>query len=244
MSDRPASDVPDDVIRWAAERTPARVLWDAAGLGYRTANALALRADHAAARDAVADRLEPDDLALGGMPMLASRAATPAEHLLRPDLGRRLDPASRAELARIGSHGADVQAVIGDGLSATAVRAQVPRLLPELRRLVDERGWRWGTPVAVRHCRVGIVNEIGDLLDPTVVVLLIGERPGLGVADSLSAYLAWRPRPGCTDADRNLISNIHDRGVPPLVAAARIVAYVAALRDAGGGGVTVKDPTS
>jgi len=76
------------------------------------------------------------------------------------------------------------------------------------------------------------------------VVLLIGERPGLGVADSLSAYLAWRPRPGCTDADRNLISNIHDRGVPARAAAARIVAYVEALRAAGCGGVAVKDPTS
>jgi ethanolamine ammonia-lyase small subunit len=175
--------------------------------------------------------------------VLASRATTPAEHLLRPDRGRRLDPASRAELARIGTPGAQVQAVVGDGLSATAVRAQVPVLLPALHRLVTAHGWTWGTPFAVRHCRVGIVNEIGELLDPTVVVLLIGERPGLGVADSLSAYLAWQPRPGCTDADRNLVANIHDRGLPAAEAAGRIVAYLAALFAAGRGGVEVKDPS-
>ena len=91
----------------------------------------------------------------------------------------------------------------------------MPALLPLLRQGAGERGWSFGRPFVVRYCRVGVLNDVGELLDPAVVVLLIGERPGLATAESLSAYLAYRPRPGHTDAQRNLISNIHARGVGP-----------------------------
>jgi len=230
--------------RTAAEVTPARLFLGSAGLSPRTADALALRTDHAFARDAVDTELDlsrPDMAALG-LFAVGSAAPDHATYLRRPDLGRRLSHDARSRLARDGTHGAQVQVVIGDGLSATAVHVQVPRLLPRLEQMVTQRGWSWGRPFAVRHCRVGIVDDIGEVLDPTVVVLLIGERPGLGSAESLSTYFAHRPRPGCTDADRNLVSNIHDRGTPVDDAAPRIVAYVAALLDAGRSGVTVKEP--
>jgi ethanolamine ammonia-lyase small subunit len=93
----------------------------------------------------------------------------------------------------------------------------------------------------IRYCRVGVLNDIGDLLDPTVAVLLIGERPGLATAVSLSAYLAYRPRPGHTDAQRNLISNIHDRGVTPEDAARRIVALAQKMIRMQTSGVAVKE---
>ena len=93
----------------------------------------------------------------------------------------------------------------------------------------------------MRHARVGVLNEIGELLDPGVAVLLIGERPGLATADSLSAYLAYRPQPGDTDARRNLISNIHARGVPPADAAPRLVALCRQLLQARQSGVSVKE---
>lgn len=234
----------EPVRRAAAELTPARLFLGSAGLSPRTSDALALRTDHAFARDAVDTRLD-----LGLEPMRAlglfevpSAAPDHATYLRRPDLGRRLSHDARTRLARDGTIGADIQVVVGDGLSATAVHAQVPTLLPLLTRLSAERGWSWGRPFAVRHCRVGIVDDIGDVLDPEIVVLLIGERPGLGTADSLSAYLAHRPRPGCTDADRNLVSNIHARGTPVEEAAPRIIGYVEALRAAGRSGVTVKEP--
>ena len=89
----------------------------------------------------------------------------------------------------------DLQVVIGDGLSATAVLAQVPHLLPLLITGTANRGWTVGDPFFVRYCRVGVLNDIGELLDPKVVVLLIGERPGLATAESCSAYLAYRPPP-------------------------------------------------
>ena len=103
------------------------------------------------------------------------------------------------------------------------------------------RGLSVGQPFVVRHCRVGVLNDVGELLDPAVVVLLIGERPGLATAESLSAYLAYRPRPGHTDAQRNLISNIHARGVSHAEAARRILALAEQMRQVQASGVTVKE---
>src|SRR5262249_52285147 len=139
---------------------------------------------------------------------------------------------------------ADVQVVIGDGLSVAAVVKQVPPLLPLLAEEVKAKGWTFGRPFAVRYCRVGVLNDVGELLDPSVVVLLIGERPGLATAESLSAYLAYRPRPGHTDAQRNLISNIHARGVSVEDAARRIVALAEKMRQRQTSGVTVKEDLS
>src|SRR5262249_52086698 len=134
-----------------------------------------------------------------------TQAADKTQYLMRPDLGRRLNDVARAEVARSCPRGADLQVVIGDGLSAAAVSAQVPSLLPLLAEGVQRQGWSFGRPFIVRYCRVGVLNDIGELLDPGVVVLLVGERPGLATAVSLSAYMAFRPRPGHSDAQRNLI---------------------------------------
>ena len=106
---------------------------------------------------------------------------------------------------------------------------QVPRLLPRLSEGAKGRGWSFGQIFVIRHCRVGIINEIGDLLDPKVVVLLIGERPGLATAESLSSYMAYRPNASDTDANRNLISNIHSRGVSPERAAQRTLDLAASM---------------
>jgi ethanolamine ammonia-lyase small subunit len=130
---------------------------------------------------------------------------------------------------------------VGDGLSAAAIATQVPGLLPRLYDEASGRGWSFGRPFFVRHCRVGVLNDIGDILDPEVVVLLIGERPGLATAESLSAYLAYRPRPGHTDAQRNLISNIHARGIGHEEAARRIMALAELMRRAQASGIAVKE---
>ena len=230
--------------RRAAAVTPARVFLGSAGLSHRTADALALRADHALARDAVDTPLDLArvDMAELGLFAVATEASDHATHLLRPDLGRRLSASARSTIARGCPAGADVQVVVGDGLSAAAVHAQVPRLLPRLQALTVARGWTWGRPFAVRHCRVGVMNDVGDVLHPQVVVLLVGERPGLGTAESLSAYLALTPHEGCTDADRNVVANIHDRGTPAAVAAERVLAFADVIRAAGRSGATVREP--
>jgi ethanolamine ammonia-lyase small subunit len=134
-----------------------------------------------------------------------------------------------------------LQVAIGDGLSAAAVKVQVPLLLPHIENEARTRGWSFGRPFVIRYCRVGVLNEIGELLNPAVVVLLIGERPGLATAESLSAYLAHHPRPGHSDAERNLISNIHARGVKPEAAARRIVNLADKMRQCGTSGVAIKE---
>jgi ethanolamine ammonia-lyase small subunit len=231
------------LVEAARLRTPARILLGRAGPAYRTATQLDLRQDHAAAVDAVRTELEldPDFVQRWQLLEVRTRARDKAEYLARPDLGRRLEEAAASMLAQQGTTGTELQVVLGDGLSAAAVVVQVPVLLPLLAEGARQRGWTFGRPLVVRHCRVGILNDIGERLDPVVAVLLIGERPGMATAESLSAYLAYRPRPGDTDARRNLISNIHARGVPPAAAAARILALADRLRHVQASGVAVKE---
>jgi ethanolamine ammonia-lyase small subunit len=160
---------------------------------------------------------------------------------LRPDLGRRFDESSRLKIQERCPRGSDLQIVIGDGLSVPAVSRQVPALLPLLHAGAESAGWKTGRTFVIHYCRVGILNEIGELLDPRVVVLLIGERPGLATAESLSAYMAYRPRAGRSDSDRNLISNIHARGVSSTEAATRILNLAGQIMTAGTSGCTVKE---
>lgn len=236
-----AADFPE-ALRKIRERTPARILLGRSGAAYRTSTQLDLREAHAAARDAV--RAELDLKTVFGVVFMkqwnlfevCTEARSKEEYLLQPDLGRRLDEASRRELARRCSQENDIQIAIGDGLSVTAVAAQVPSLLPLLHEGARARGWTVGNPFVIRHCRVGVLNEIGELLAPKVAVLLIGERPGLATAESLSAYMAYRPGGAHTDANRNLISNIHSRGLKPQAAADRILnlaAQMLAVRTSG-----------
>jgi ethanolamine ammonia-lyase small subunit len=229
------------------ERTPARVLVGRAGVSYPTATQLELREDHAIALDAVR---APLDLhaALGldvverfSLFEVRTCAASKEEHLLRPDLGRRFSAEARSEIARRCRRGVELQVALSDGLSAAAIAANGAAVLLALEREAAAAGLSFGDVFAIRHGRVGLLNEIGELLDPEVCVLLIGERPGLATAESLSAYLAYRPRAGHSDAQRNLISNIHARGVSPRDAARRIVALALQMRRAKASGVAVKE---
>jgi ethanolamine ammonia-lyase small subunit len=218
-----------EIVRRIRARTPARLLVGRAGAAYPTGTQLELREAHAAARDAV--RAETDALAIFDASFLeewklfkvSTQAAHKREFLQRPDLGRHFTESARTEILNRCSKGTDLQIAIGDGLSVPAVAAQVPPLMPLLYHSAIKRGWTVGQTFVIRYCRVGILNEIGELLAPKVVVLLIGERPGLATADSLSAYMAYRPDSTHTDANRNLVSNIHARGLGPDEATDRIL---------------------
>jgi ethanolamine ammonia-lyase small subunit len=236
-----------DLIEKIRARTPARVLADRSGAAYRTAMQLQLRQDHAAARDAV--RAEFDlkrDLGTGFAEQwklftVSTKAASKEEYLRRPDLGRHLDENAHGQLAAHCAPNADLQIVIGDGLSVTAVSTQVPQFLPMLAEEARSRRWTLGQPFAVHYCRVGVMNDVGELLKPTVVLLLIGERPGLATAESLSAYMAYRPRAGHNDSNRNLISNIHARGVSTESAASRIINLAELMMRQQTSGVEIKE---
>lgn len=218
-----------EIVRRIRARTPARLLVGRTGAAYRTDTQLELREAHAAARDAVRAELDTQAIFSGRFVEqwklfeVSTRASNKEEFLLKPHLGRHFADSSRAEILNRCSKGKDFQITVGDGLSVPAVAAQVPALMPPLYQAAIKRGWSVGHTFVVRYCRVGILNEIGELLTPKVVVLLIGERPGLATADSLSAYMAYRPDPSHTDANRNLISNIHARGLSPADAVDRIM---------------------
>ncbi len=243
----PATSDNRDPLAAIRTRTPARIFTGRSGSAYRTQTQLSLRADHASARDAVQTDIDwegdlgPDFLHAWELFAVSSQARSKAEYLMRPDLGRRLGEHARTEVASRCAAGADLQVVIGDGLSVAAVIRQLPHLLPLLHAGAEKRGWRFGRPFAVRYCRVGVLNDIGEVLAPVVLVLLIGERPGLLTAESLSAYMAYRPRGGHTDAERNLISNIHARGVAVEEAAERILRLADRMRRAQLSGVAVKE---
>jgi len=243
------SDLPE-IVKKIRARTPARLLAGRAGAAYRTGTQLRLREDHAAARDAVRAELDLSE-AFGAefierwrLFEVRTQAATKDDYLLRPDLGRHFDANSRNEITNRCSRGNDLQIAIGDGLSVTAVQAQVPSLLPLLYEGARVRGWKIGQTFVIRHCRVGVLNEIGELLDPKVAVLLIGERPGLATAESLSAYMAYCPRATHTDANRNLISNIHSRGLSAQVASTRILNFAAQMMSAQISGSTLREELS
>ena len=161
-----------DLIEKIRARTPARVLAGRTGAAYRTATQLELRHAHAAARDAVRAELDLERDLGGGFVRLwnlfavSTMAASKDEYLRRPDLGRRLNEDARTQLAARCASQADLQVVIGDGLSVTAVSTQVPPLLPFIAEKARALGWKLGQPFAMRYCRVGVINDVGELLSP------------------------------------------------------------------------------
>jgi ethanolamine ammonia-lyase small subunit len=198
--------------------TPARVALGRAGHGLPTAEWLRFKLDHARARDAVYEELDPASL---GMPhiLLRSAARDRTTYLHRPDLGRTLADDSRPQLER-GDY--DAAIVIADGLSARAVHRHAAPLLEALTPLLAREEWRLAPISVVLQGRVAIGDEIGERLGARQSVVLIGERPGLTSPDSLGIYLTWDPRPGRTDAERNCISNVRLEGVSYPAAAAKL----------------------
>ncbi len=200
--------------------TMARVGLGRAGNAISTRDLLAFQLAHARARDAVHHPLHLRlDLALH------SAAPDRPTFLRRPDLGRRLDIASRGALgAWTGPY--DLVIAVSDGLSALAVERHAPAVLEALLPLLDGAHWSRAPLITVSQGRVAIGDEIGSLVQAAMSLVLIGERPGLSSPDSLGAYLTWNPKLGRTEAERNCISNIRPEGLPSELAAHRIFALL------------------
>ena len=235
-----------EIVRKIRARTPARIFVER-GPAYSTQMSLDLRGAHASAVDAVWTEFDlqkdfpPGLVAQWNLFQVSSKAESKSQFLLRPDLGRAFSENAKNLIVQRCPKSPDIQIVIGDGLSSAAVRAQVPSLFQLLEEQVRARGWSAGQSFVVRYSRVGIMNDVGDLLSPRVIVLLIGERPGLATAESLSAYMAYAPRSGHTDADRNLISNIHARGVSVEQAVDRIINLVTQMVALKRSGIALKE---
>jgi len=228
--------------------TPARVALGRAGVSLPTRALLAFTLDHARARDAVHARFDSQVLVSGigelGLParVVSSRAGDRKDYLRRPDLGRRLDQASRNRLTAPGAADAcRLAVVVGDGLSPTAVHAHAIETLRRLVPCLAAGGIEIDQVVVASGARVALGDEIGECLGASMVVVLIGERPGLSAPDSLGAYLTFAPRVGLTDADRNCVSNIHGAGLGYDEAAFKIAWLVREGLARGMTGVALKD---
>jgi ethanolamine ammonia-lyase small subunit len=210
------------------ELTPARVGLGCSGASLPTRALLEFTLDHARARDAVHAAFDSSALVagladLGMQPVeVSSQARHRKDYLRRPDLGRMLDPASQRLLASRHDGSRRLAIVVGDGLSPTAVNAHAIKLIRSLIPRLAADGIEIGHAVVASGARVALGDEIGAILAARMIVMLIGERPGLSAPDSLGAYLTFAPRIGLTDAERNCVSNIHGAGLGYDEAALRI----------------------
>lgn len=228
--------------------TTARIALGKTGTAIPLTELLQFRLAHAHARDAVYSQLDTDRLvkALQSFQLpvflLNSRAANRHEYLQRPDLGRRLNDASVAQLKDAGSK-TDITLIIADGLSATAINNHLTALSEALIPQLKAAGFSIAPLCIVQQARVAVGDEVASLLNASMSIVLIGERPGLSSPDSLGAYLTYQPSIGLTDESRNCISNIRTEGLSYTEAAAKIFYLVKEAFRLQYSGVQLKDNT-
>lgn len=248
--DEPSRPAPDPLPERADPSvpvTPARLGLGRAGSGMPTRAVLDFAVAHAKARDAVHLPLDAEALATRlralGPEVIGIKSAAPDRetYLRRPDFGRRLSAGSRTVLAARARQPSDLLVVIGDGLSATAVAENAEPLLAELLPMLRSRQLILGPLVLATQARVALGDEIGGTLATRLVLVLIGERPGLSAADSLGAYLTFDPRIGRSDAERNCVSNIRPGGLSHAGAAVTLMWLIDRALGLGLTGVRLKD---
>jgi ethanolamine ammonia-lyase small subunit len=250
------ADMPADTWAGLKRWTDARIAMGRAGGSVPVRRLLDFKLAHAKARDAVlqefdagavCDALRP--VYPGEVVLLSSNARNRPLFLTRPDFGRRLSAEARETLHRLreketaaGLVAPELVIIVSDGLSSLAAHEQVVPLLQAMLPLMT--GWRLGPLVVVPYARVALQDEVGELLGARHALILLGERPGLGSPDSLSAYLVHTPKVGNTDAQRNCISNIRQAGLPPSEAAVKITQLIKDSQTLGLSGVALKEGAS
>ena len=220
--------------------TPARIGVWRSGPRPLTDTLLRFRADHAVAQDSVLGEVPEEFPAKYNMVSVQTLCLSKDEYLTRPDLGRKLNDENLEILTKGCPKGAMVQIIVSDGLSSKAVEANIPNLLPALIQGLEGMGVKLGTTIFVRNGRVAVMDTIGEELKPEVAVILIGERPGLGTAESMSAYMGYNPRLGMVESERTVIRNIHKGGTPAAEAGAHLASLIKKILDAKASGVNLE----
>ena len=213
-------------FRRLKERTPARLGSGRAGARYKTLTMLRFRADHAAAQDAVFSQVPEDFAEKHGLVAVQTKCRDKDEYLTRPDLGRTFDEENQKKIRTAISQKPRVQIVIGDGLSSNAIMANAMDCLAAIRDGLKLKGIELDKTVFVRYCRVGAGDTVGDVTGCELVCVLVGERPGLVTAKSMSAYITYKPHTGVLESARTVVSNIHDGGTPAVEAGAHIAELI------------------
>jgi ethanolamine ammonia-lyase small subunit len=232
-------------LRNLCATTTARLGVGRAGPRPRTGSLLLFQADHGVTQDAIYGVVSEEVKERFGLFTVSSRAADREEYLLRPDLGRLLSDDAKRTIAERCTRSPDVQICVGDGLSAAAIDHNLADIYPVIDQGLRSAGLTVGTPFFIENCRVGVMNDVNTVVDAKVVLLLIGERPGLGIADAMSAYLGFHPEPGKTDAERDLICMITVHGgTNPLEAGAYVVELIQKTLKYGASGVELRKRTA
>ena len=217
--------------------TTARIGVGRAGPRLNTQTLLTLRADHAQARDAVFADVDPKVLEEAGLFTVQTMCGDKNTYLTRPDLGRQLSPEAVQTLRERCVPNPDVQIFAADGLSSTAIEANLNRMLPVLTDSLKEMGLTVGPPFYLRFGRVGAQEHVAEVLGAKVVCVLIGERPGLATAESMSAYIAYNAYVGMPEAKRTVVSNIHKNGTAAVEAGAYVAEIIAKILEQKASGV-------
>lgn len=229
-----------DALRRMMTKTIARIGVGKAGPRLKTKTMLALRADHAAAKDAVMMDVSEELVKELGLLPVVTKCSDKNEFLTRPDLGRDFSDDMKKYIKDNCKSSPDVQIIVSDGLSSTAIEASAARILPVVMDGLKEKNVTVGTPVFVKFGRVGAQDRISELLDAKIVCSFIGERPGLATAESMSAYITYRAEVGMPEARRTVVSNIHKNGVPAVEAGAYIVDLLQLMLEQKASGLDLK----
>lgn len=218
-----------DGLIFLKKQTPARIAVGRSGSRPKTSSWLQFRFDHAAAVDAVYGNVSEELLSRMDLFRVKTRVLDREEYLRRPDYGRKLSDKAKIEVKAKCKMKPTVQIIVSDGLSAKAVEENAEDVFLSLRQSLSVAQIDEGTPFYIEKGRVAVMDEVGEMLQPDIIVLLIGERPGLVSPDSLSAYFCYKPRIGTIEAERMVISNIHKGGIPPAEAGAHLCTVIRKL---------------
>lgn len=221
-------------------KTPARLGVGRAGARYKTVTMLRMRADHAAAQDSVFSHVDEAFVAQNGYVPTQTLCSDKDEYLTRPDKGRRFDPENQEIIKRTVGQSPRVALVVGDGLSSAAIEANAPDCMQAIQAGLKGLGIEPGPVLFVKYCRVGASDHIGDLTGAEVVCMLVGERPGLVTAESMSAYLTYKPYLGIPESKRTVVSNIHRQGTTAVEAGAHIAELIKTMLDKKASGIDLK----
>ena len=231
---------PDALLRMKG-KTPARIGVGRAGGRLKTKTMLTLRADHAAAKDAVFMDVDQAILDRLGLFTVTTQCTDKNQFLTRPDLGRRFSDEAIREIQSKCQKNPDVQIYASDGLSSTAIKANLENILPAIMDGLKSKGISVGTPFFVKYGRVGAEDAIAEALGAKVVCVLLGERPGLATAESMSAYIAYDAKVGMPEARRTVVSNIHSGGITAVEAGAYIPDLIEKILKAKKSGVELQN---
>lgn len=219
---------------------PCRLGIGKAGARYNTLPQLEFRAAHSAAQDAVFNDVDAEFVEKMGLWTVQTQCDSKDTYLTRPDLGRKLSPEAVETIKAKCKKNPTVQIYVADGLSSAAVAANIGDLLPAIMQGLESYKIDVGTPFFVKYGRVGVMDEISELTGATVTCTLIGERPGLITAESMSAYIAYKATVGMPEARRTVVSNIHRAGTIPAEAGAHIAEIIKIMLDKKASGTDLK----